>query len=202
MENWKNITEIIDHIVVSLAAFVGGMWVLFRFRRERTDEPALRIEVTQHSNQVGAHHLVGIVVELANTGKTRIVAKSTHSTKGFAYDDGEERLRYSCSLQVRKIQQNVPLPLGHVDWFKNNIIENVSGLASEINILSEYENPAIGNSVDFYMEPGEVYHLEVPITLPAGIYLAKISFVAAGGDGNFWSRIFTFAVPTTQDSKG
>jgi len=72
MENWKNITEIIDHIVVSVAAFVGGMWVLFRFLRERTDEPALRIEVAQHSNHVGAHHLVGIVVELANIGKTRI----------------------------------------------------------------------------------------------------------------------------------
>ena len=44
------------------------------------------------------------------------------------------------------------------------------------------------------MEPGEAYHLGVPLKLTPGIYLAKITFVGADNDFDFWSRIVELEV--------
>jgi hypothetical protein len=63
-------------------------------------------------------------------------------------------------------------------------------------MLTDYEDPTHGNAVDFWLEPAEVYRLEMPVVLEPGLYLAKATFVAKGGDSNFWSRIFSFDVPS------
>jgi len=39
------------------------------------------------------------------------------------------------------------------------------------------------------MEPGEVYHLGAAVVLSSGVYLAKVTFVCARTDSEFWSRI-------------
>ena len=36
----------------------------------------------------------------------------------------------------------------------------------------------------------------MPVVLDPGLYLAKATFIAEGGDSNFWSRVFTFDIPT------
>ena len=198
-DEWKAAAEVFDHTVVPMAALIGGIWVLFRFVKERTNQAALKIAVAQRSTPFKDKHLVAIEVSLENKGKTRIVAKIKRSKDGLAFDDTVEKLRHCCELQIKKFREDQPPPVGHVDWFETGIVEYIPGLNAEINMLTEYENPEKRNEVDFYMEPGEAYHLEAPVVLPAGIYLAKVSFVATGGDRNFWSRVFTFAVPVSNN---
>jgi hypothetical protein len=197
LEDWCKVTELTDHIVVSLAALIGGIWVLFRLNRERTDEAALNISVSvfERSHRYENDYLVAIIVKLANQGKTKIQAKTNRTKDGYAFDDGPEKLRNCCSLQIKKFSACSQKYIGHIDWFEGGPVEPVLGLKSEINMLIEYEDPANNNQIDFWLEPGEEYRLEMPLVLETGVYLAKVTFVAAGSDSNFWSRIFTFAVP-------
>ena len=201
LDDWSKATEIIDHIVVSLAALIGGIWVIFRLNRERTDEAALNIAVFQQSTQFGNDHLVAITVELANQGKTKIQAKTIRTKDGYAFDDGVEKLQHCCSLQIKRFSTNNHNYIGHIDWFEGGPVELVHGLNPEINLLIEYEDPANNNQVDFWLEPGEKYCMEMPVVLQIGIYLAKVTFVAAGSDRDFWSRVFSFAVPVLPISK-
>jgi len=64
-----------------------------------------------------------------------------------------------------------------------------------LNLLVEYEDPQHGNRVDFWLEPQECYHLGRIVILPTGHYLAKVTFVGAGDDEDFWSRVQYFEVP-------
>jgi hypothetical protein len=193
---WKERTDIISNVVVTLAALAGGLWAVFRFWRERTDEAALDLTVSHRSSPLGKNHLVAITLELANKGKTRIQAKTKRTETDFAFDDTVEKLHHPCSLQIGKFKtpdQSSPV---RIDWFEaGQVVENVPGLQPEINLLSEYEDPENNNIIDFWLEPGETYRLEAPLILPEGLYLGKVTFVGAGGDSNFWSQVFSFAVP-------
>jgi len=194
MTDFKDWTEIVSNIVLTLAALAGGLWAVFRFWRERTDEAALDLTVSERSSPHGKDHLVAIILELANKGKTRIQAKTKRTKSGFAFDDTVEKLAHSCSLQIRKF--TTPASTMRIDWFEaGHVVQDVPGLSSEINLLTEYEDPENHNIIDFWMEPGETYRLEASLLLSDGLYLAKATFVGAGGDSNFWSQVFTFAVP-------
>jgi hypothetical protein len=45
IDDMETAASILDHLVVSLAALIGGIWVVFRLYVERTDEAALEMEV-------------------------------------------------------------------------------------------------------------------------------------------------------------
>lgn len=192
----KDQIEAVSNIAVIFAAMAGGVWALFRLRRERTDEAAVNLTVSTYAHRLGQKddYVVAIAVEIANKGKTKVQAK-TEKKHGYSFDDGVEKLYHPCSLQIKRFSITKPAPPHHVDWFEPSIAEAVPELIPEINLLTEYEDPENHNIVDFWLEPGEVYNLEMPVVLPSGIYLGKVTFVAAGGDCNFWSRVFTFAVP-------
>lgn len=193
--NWKDVSEIVHNVVVASAALIGGTWVLFRFLRERTDEAALDLDVSLRSIPLGSEHLVALCVDLTNRGKTRIRAKAERTKDGLAFDDGIERLRFSGSLQIRKVIRSDSLPPCRVDWFDGPPVESLPTVPDEINLFIEYEDPTRDNIVDFWLEPAERYRLETPLVLPPGVYIGKVTFIAAGADTNFWSRVFCFPVP-------
>jgi hypothetical protein len=188
--------EPIEHLTVAAASFTAGIWVLFRFWRERTDEPALGITMTVRSDRLGSSNLVVATVTLENKGRTRIQAKFLANAGGYIFDDGEERLRHGGSLRVRKLKEPSASSFGVIDWFAPGFFEEVPGLGSEINLLTEYVDPRKGNRVDFWMEPGESYDLGVPLTLPKGQYLAKVTFIGSASDSDFWSHLLGFSVPS------
>jgi len=227
MATFKELTEILHNLVVALAAIVGGLWVVDRIKRERTDEAALEMSLSTSSSVVGTQHLVVLTVHLVNKGKTKIQAKSERDGRGFVFsEDGEqaEKLRFPCSVQLKQLDPTAINGSQRLNWFAGGPWKDVLGSEGpEINVLLEYENPERDNKVEFWMEPGETYHLGVPWILEKGTYLAKLTFVAAPQetgwldkvldeigfrrppsgirDENFWSQIFGFSVPAVSNDK-
>jgi hypothetical protein len=215
----KEFIEVLNNIVVMVAAVVGGFWALWRIKRERTDEAALEMALTHTLEPLDHSHLVVFTVQLSNRGKTKIEAKSERSKEGWTFDDGTEKLKYACSLQIRGVQPSPVVPPQGLDWFEGGPWQDMALYRGgrEINVLLEYENPHRGDAVEFWMEPGESYRLGVPVVLPAGTYVAKLTFVGAdleedsfdrflheiglvkrairALDENFWSQIYGFSVP-------
>src|SRR5436190_2357960 len=138
---WKELTDVINNIVVILAALAGGTWAVFRLWRERTDEAALNLNVSCQASPFGKLYLVPITLELANKGKTKIQAKPSRDQNGFAFDDGVEKLRNCCSLQIKRFTPDSNRQSGHVDWFESGPVQPIPGLIPEINMLSDYEDP-------------------------------------------------------------
>jgi len=87
---------------VILAALIGGSWAFFRVLAERTFRAALIIGITYLTKPVAGVHLVHLDVTLTNRSKTRLRAKVCREA-GWAFDDGTERLRHSCGLQIKQI---------------------------------------------------------------------------------------------------
>jgi len=229
----EKIAQVINNVVVTIAAIVGGLWVLNRLKRERTDEAALEMNLTANSSKLDApppdKYLVVFTVELANRGKTKIEAKTKRTVQGNIFEDGPEMLKHSCSLQIRRIDEAQVGTDQSLDWFEGaawQLLPVFHGDA-QIDVLIDYRNAnehdSFGNEiVEFWMEPGETYRPGVPVVLPKGAYVAKLTFVAADqerdwldrlidringteprpadADQNFWSQIYGFNVPTSPPS--
>jgi len=132
LTEWKDFTNIISNVVVALAAFAGGLWALARYWRERADEAALDIGIDYRTAQLGSDHVVALDVVLTNRGKTKLQAKALHTGQGLAYDDGIERLRHSCDLQLREIRAWNTNANRHLDWFENPVLQPVAGLNPDL----------------------------------------------------------------------
>ena len=192
--SWKDRAGVVNDVVVSLAAVAGGLWALLRFKRERSDESALDMEVAIRSDRTSTVGNLAVFVEtkLRNVGKTKLQAKPI--TKGsVAYSDSAEKIAYSGSLQVRLV--SVSAAGTCLDWYDDSALRPIRGL-HEINLLSEYDIPERNDLLDFWMEPGETYTLGRTIMLPPGLYLAKVTFIGAL-DGDFWTRLVQFSVPAS-----
>jgi hypothetical protein len=187
-----SLKDIEDGFVIA-AAIIGGLWALLRVWTERTYEAAIDIEISSTCAADGPEYLVFLDVVLTNKGHTRVQAKYKRS-EGWAYNDGVEKLKHSGSLQVRRILPWVGPNNRFLDWFETPLLDSIPHLP-EVNLLTEYEDPEQNNKIDFWMEPNETYHLGAPIVLSAGLYLAKVTFIGAAGDDNFWSRIHFIQVP-------
>jgi hypothetical protein len=193
----SDLAGVVHDVIVSIAALAAGLWALLRLRRERSDESALSIDVSVKSDRIDAadEHLVFMAVVLKNVGKTKIEAKHK-KVDGLTFKDRGERLHYACSLQVKRVTPCSEVSSRCLDWFKSHSLEGVENI-SEMNLLSEYENPDKGDRIEFWMEPGEVYCLGKSLMLRAGVYIAKVTFVASKSDEDFWTRMVQFAVPIT-----
>jgi hypothetical protein len=185
--------EDFEHIVVGLASIVGGLWIVLRLIRERKWDSALGIDIKNSSIPVGNQTLTFIEVRLRNRGKVQLRAKAARTEDGFAFDDGVEKLRYSCSLRLKGVSGLAPDQAAWIDWFSDKRLTNAQ--TGEINLLNEYEDPKQDNRTEFWMEPGETYKLGVPLQLSDGAYLVKVTFVGDRGDDEFWSRIAVIRVP-------
>ena len=185
--------ETIEHVIVALASLIGGLWVFFRFVNERAYESALTIGIDSSTITVDGAPLTYLDVTLTNVGKVKLQAKPVDRFTT-AYEDKVEKLQYSCGLSIRKPLSDVTKTGDLIDWFEHTRFEPSKFL--EFNLLNEYGDPEDNNRVDFWMEPGEQYHLGMPLRLDAGIYLAKVTFIGARSDKEFWSRIVAFQVRT------
>lgn len=187
-------------ILGGIAALFGAVWGYHRLIVERVYESAVDIAVTVREPTADAPRLVFVEVTLTNKGKIKIQAKTERTPEGHAYKDDVETHEHSFSLQVRTIDAASAVAPDHLQWFKSKALAPVKDLA-ELNVLYEYETPCRdgnGTPIDFWMEPGESYHFGLPLVLDPGLYLGKVTFVAAGDDTSFWSRIFLIRVPPTK----
>lgn len=112
--------------------------------------------------------------------------------------DGEV-VNYSLDLQLRQVAPGLT-KYHTLDWWSNDKeAEQWGPCLVELDLLEDYEVPETGLT-DFWMEPGEAYHLGACLVVPAGNYLAKVTFVGDGGASEFWRRTFLITLPTVTSS--
>lgn len=186
------ITQWIDafhNIVVAAAAIIGGVWAYTSFLRERRNQAALNVDASVTTDTLGNRYLATFEVRMTNAGRIRVEAHA-HPQKFY---DGVEALAHDCCLQLRRLEA-LPATPATIDWFNSKLAHQIVGI-EDMNLLSNYENPRKGNAIEFWMEPGESYVLSACCVLDTGHYLAKVTFIAAGDEGNFWTRLMQFTVP-------
>jgi hypothetical protein len=64
----KDVIDIISSVIVAVAAIIGGLWALLRYRRERTDEAAIEIGVNATCTPYGQDYLVELGRSIRTVG--------------------------------------------------------------------------------------------------------------------------------------
>ena len=114
MDCWLKISQIIQNIVVSVAAIIGGgggIWAIYRWRKERGHETSLEIDLDSTSTVYGNDlYLVFIDVSLKNAGKVRLIAKKKKYDGKITepvHKDTMETINHSLGLQLRAIRSDI-----------------------------------------------------------------------------------------------
>ncbi len=115
LELARSLVALTESIVTIIAIVVGGIWVLYRLGRERTDVWNLQMNVTpQVLDYSGDSNLLIIWVSLRNIGKI----KFQPGTRG-------------CLVSVYSLDQSAPL---------GTVLEPVDPLMEDINLLRHYDH--------------------------------------------------------------
>jgi hypothetical protein len=109
-----------------------------------------------------------------------------------AYSDSSETLNYGGDLLVRQIPSGASAGT-QVRWFGMPSAKSPLSGDMEADLLDEYLD---NGGTDFWMEPGESYHVSAAIVLNPGSYLVMVTFVGQASDEEFWRRMFLVQVPT------
>jgi hypothetical protein len=200
--NWFQISQIFQNIAVGLAAIiggVGGIWAIYRWLLERGHETSLEIDLdstcTVYRNDL---YLVFIDVSLKNVGKVRVVAKKKKYNGKITepvYNE-DETINHSLGLQLRAIRSDIDCSAA-LDWFSSNMLDTPQNIPNEINLFSELEKNEQDKQDEIMMEPGTTNNFGYPFILPAGHYLAKVTFVGKRSI-DFWRRLFYIHVPALE----
>ncbi len=186
--SWLQLSGAVQNWVTALGIVAGGIWAAYRFGIRREKESALAMDLAYSTVAQGdAGYLLFCDVTITNCGKVRITAIGGGAP---VYSDKLERLAYAADLLLRRLPSDLPqnTPIG---WFGDPPGESPRTDDIELNLLESFES---GSEIDFWMEPGEAYHLSRGAVLGPGLYLALVSFVGARG-GEFWRRLFLIEVP-------
>jgi hypothetical protein len=192
-------SEKFHHLVICVATILAGLWTYRIFVVERQSQAHLGLEVKTTQVMMPAstdHRLVFMDVILKNEGKRKLEAEVVPTTKT-AYADAGEILKYPCGIQIRQILTSQIQTNKSLDFFNDtNILQCPIGIPGEIDLLSEYElvdnlkSSSDSATPQFWIEPGEEYHLGTSAVLQKGSYLIRFHFVGSkSSDEEFWSRI-------------
>jgi hypothetical protein len=195
---WGSLPQAVQAWVSSAAVVLGGCWALYRFGLRRERETALAMSMTPVCAEYGSgRYFILFDVTLTNKGSVRVVSKKARM---HAYKDHAETLNYSGDLLVRRVPSEYP-ECRQLRWFADPSSAALPASASvdiEADLLEDYVNAR--GETEFWMEPGESYHVNAAIVLTPGLYLAKVTFIADDGDDEFWRRVFLVQVPPPQES--
>ena len=199
--DYLKISEIFQHFMVGLAVIGGGLWALYQWRMQRAHETALEIDLVSTSTVFGNNlFLVFVDVSLKNVSKRKLGAKAKKYVGGSAepvYKDTIETIYHSLGLQLRSIKSDIKYSAA-LDWFTSNGLCTPENIPGEINLLIDYE---IGQDEQeqMWIEPGETSHFGCAMILPAGHYLAKVTFIGIRTWTDFWRRLFYIHVPALEE---
>jgi len=189
----------VSDAATALALLVGGGWTFYQFALRKSFESALQIESAVATEPMGANFVVSIDVVLSNIGNRRIGVPRRLPAEDIVHY--ENSVKYPVDLQVRALATDLPCPAFAGWWPEGHSLKTITGIPRHISLLYEYSEPnekdAAITEYDFFMEPGEKYHLGTVFVLPAGHYVAKVVFVGERSTAaEYWSRTAYFRVPT------
>ncbi len=172
----------------AVSVIIAGMWILYNSIRARTFRSKLLIKINTFSEPLEQNKVLFVEVELINQGKCKLVARRV-GLADYVYKDKFDQLKYSCSLQVKRVNMKKLTGEAYLDWYNCSALEQVPDLPAEINLLDDNVDPCANNEVVFWMEPGDVVHLSAPLILHTGDYLLKVSFFGINRHDDYWSRL-------------
>jgi hypothetical protein len=205
MDCWLKISQIFYYTVVGLAAIVTagtGVWAYYRWRKERGHETSLEISLDSTATFLRNDlYLVFIDVSLANVGKTKLAAKKKKCKGNKAdpvYEDKMETINHSLGLQLRAIRSDIDSSTA-IDWFTSkDMLFTPENIGDEINLFADFELIASDEPDEIMIEPGTTNHFGYALILPAGHYLAKVTFIGKRPGVDFWRRLFHIQVQSSQ----
>lgn len=165
----KEFAEIADHLATVVALLIGGGWVLYQYVIRRSGESGLSIDLNaQTSDWKPGSKLVFIDVVLRNTGQRCIDATTDSPSSLEPLFEGS--IRYAGSLQLRKVNSQSSGAVAPIDWWDKSSGLLVQPVVPETDLLKEYTDQ--DGKVEFFMEPGEEYHLGNAFILEPGEVLS------------------------------
>ncbi len=197
--------QTIYYLVAGIGVILAGIWSYFRYVDSRETQTRLEIGLDIQQKPLFLHQsLVFFDAVFKNIG-TCVLEARYYSDSVDAYSEpasnhhNGERFLYSVNLRIRRIPAELLEKGRDIDWYELKSIPLSTPGEEEINLLTHYE---VDNSPEFWMEPGETYHLGATVMLGPGEYLAKLTFLGPRVEDpeDFWTRLFHFSVPA--ESKG
>ncbi|HEY2712436.1 MAG TPA: hypothetical protein VGI60_07970 [Chthoniobacterales bacterium] len=193
---WVSRAEAISKWATTVAIVGTGVWAVFHFYIAREGQTAVTIDIVSSSipyNNNGTY-LVTFDVTLANNGHVAIRANREIRP---AYTDKDEVVLYGGDLLVRRISDQ--LKSGDmVAWFVDDHEKSPKRADLESDLLRIFR--ADDGTTDFWIEPGEAYHLTSSFVLEAGTYLAIVTFVSDRSSEDLWRRVAVVSVPVQATS--
>lgn len=188
---WVSLAQAVQSWATAIAVLGGAVWAYYRFGIKRESETAMGINLSHTSIPYDANYLVVFDVCLENKGAVKLGAKRKRHP---AYTDNADVLAYAVDLLVRPVPSGSALG-SRIGWFESEIDKSPHPEDVEVDLVAEYE---INGESDFWMEPGESYHVGATVVLSEGKYLAMVTFVGDRSDSEFWRRMFLVQVPEPQ----
>ncbi len=182
MDNIKNIAEITQYSMLTLAIIIGGIWALYRSVIRNEHETDLNIDISTDSHSINdKSDIVYISISLDNRGNRRIYPRKRDFIDGnfkAIYKDLRETLYHSCGLQLKQINTKFTGNTLYT-WYDPKNLSEVENIPTEINLLEDFE-ASIENTAnvdtDFGLTPGETAHRGIVVVLQPGHYLARVTF--------------------------
>jgi hypothetical protein len=189
---WVQLAGAVQSWATAATVVLGGAWALYRFGIQRERETGIGIELSHKTIPYGAGvFLVAFDIALSNKAKVRV--RATRERRP-AYKDDWEGLNFGGDLLIRPLPSGVPEG-SEIRWFSKNAPTSPQVGDIEADLLDEYE---LNGETDFWMEPGETYHLATNVVLRPGGYLCMVTFVGAKSKQEFWRRMFLVQVPAAE----
>lgn len=196
---WISRADPVSKWATIIAILAGGIWALYHFYLRRESQTALTIDLTTNSvPSMNSANFVNFDVALTNKGQVAVRARQKIRP---AYKDLDEELDYGGDLLVRKISSELRVN-ETVDWFTKDQEHSPRPTDLQVDLLRFFRNDK--GLTDFWIEPGEVYHVGSTLVLAPGSYLVMVTFVGDRSPSDFWRRVFLVQVPvpTTNVSSG
>jgi hypothetical protein len=172
---------------ISFTAMGAAAWALYTHWRGRTFKKKLFIDIKTKVEPTRLNKILDIEVQLKNISKVKLQARPI-AFKNRVSRDQKEQIKYSCGLQIKRINTRKIAYPSNLDWYTSPSLEPIPGFPAEINLLDEYIISNESNKIIFWIEPEEVVQLNATVVLEDGHYLLKVGFYGTNPDSDYWSR--------------
>jgi hypothetical protein len=165
----------------------------------RESATALAIELGHTDfKYANAEYLVTFDVTVRNMGQVRLtIRRDRNPAYPRADTEDSETLKYGADLLIRRVPDGAGAGES-IQWFSSEQATSPVEGDLECDLAGEYE---LGGKTDFWMEPGESYHLSTTRVLTTGCYLAMVTIIGDSSDREFWRRLYLIQVPAEESQR-